>query len=171
MRKLAAIVLFCLITGPLYGQSPNATLTGRVTDPSKDVIVDAKVTLINDDTGIQTSTSTNQTGSYNVPELQPGNYHMEIEKLGFKSVVKTGIVLYVQQVLEINFELALGSVAESVTVEADQVSVELVSSSISGVVSQTGIVELPLNGRDWTSLATLQPGVTSVRDQFSTSGT
>ena len=73
MRRLVVLVLFCLITGALYGQSPNATLTGRVTDPSKDVISDAKVTLVNDDTGIRTATSTNQTGSYNVPELQPGN--------------------------------------------------------------------------------------------------
>ena len=162
MRELAALVLFCLITGSLYGQSPNATLTGRVTDPSKEVISDAKVTLINDDTGIRTATSTNQTGSYNVPELQPGNYHMEVEKLGFKSVVKTGIVLYVQQALEINFELALGSVAESVTVEADQVSVELASSSISAVITSDTVVDLPLNGRDWTQLATLQPGVVSL---------
>jgi hypothetical protein len=67
---------------------------------------------------------------------------MEVEKLAFKSVVKTGIVFYVQQALKINFELALGSVTESVTVEADQVSVELASSSIGGLVSQTGIVEL-----------------------------
>ena len=117
-------------------------MTSRVTDPSKDVIVDAKVTLINDDTGIRTATSTNQTGRYNEPEMQPGNYRMEVEKLGFKSVVKTGIVSYVQQALEIDFKLAPGSIAENVIVEADQISEELASCSISGVVSRAGIVEL-----------------------------
>jgi outer membrane receptor protein involved in Fe transport len=165
MRKLAMTVLFCLFAGVLYGQSPNATLTGRVTDPAKDVIADAKITVVNDDTGIRTAASTNQTGSYNVPELLPGNYHMEVEKVGFRAVVKTGIVLHVQEAVEINFELAVGSVTESVTVAAEQVQVELTTSSISGVISQTEVVELPLNGRDWTSLATLQPAVNQVLTQ------
>src|ERR1700682_2043913 len=96
---------------------------------------------------------------------------MEGEKIGFKTVIKPGIVLHVQDAVELNFEMALGSTAETVTVEAQASEIQLVSSAISGEVNATIVRELPLNGRDWTQLATLQPGVTSLGSgQLSTSG-
>jgi hypothetical protein len=165
MRSLAAIALFCLFASALHGQSPNATVTGRVTDPSKGIIADANVILTNQSTNIRYTSMTNQTGSYNVPELPPGTYNIEVEAVGFKSLIRPGTVLHVQDVLELNFELEVGSVQETVTVEGAAPSVDLVSSSISGVVTEAAVVELPLNGRDWTLLAALQPGVSALTTQ------
>jgi len=165
MRRVAAIVMLCFFASTLHGQSPNATVTGRVTDPSRGIIANANVILTNQGTNIRYTSMTNQAGSYNVPELPPGTYKVEVEAVGFKSLIRPGIVLHVQDILELNFELELGSVQETVTVEGTAPQVDLVSSTISGLVNDSEVVELPLNGRDWTSLATLQPGVNTVLTQ------
>src|SRR3984893_11890940 len=164
MRRVAAVAVMLVLSfaGALQAQTPNATLTGRVADPSKSVIRDAKVTLINIGTNVRYEGTTNETGSYYVTTLPPGTYRMEVEKLGFKTVIKPDIVLHVQDVLEINFEMALGSVSESITVEAGAPAVQLVTSALSSDVNGTAVRELPLNGRDWTELATLSAGVYNI---------
>jgi hypothetical protein len=154
-----AITLVLSFVGTLQAQSPNASLTGRVTDQSKSVVPDAKVTLLNEVTNARYEGTTNGTGSYYLTDLPVGTYRMEVEKPGFKTVIKPDIILHVQDVLEINFEMALGSTAEAITVEAGAPSIQLTSSTISGVIDSTSVLELPLNGRDWTQLATLQPGI------------
>src|SRR5258708_26474353 len=160
---LAALVLAC--SGTIQAQNPNATVTGRVTDPSKATIVNVAVSLINTGTNIIYKGETNATGSYYVTDVPPGTYRMELEKPGFKTVIKPDIVLHVQDALEVNFEMALGSISQSVTVEAGAPTVQLTSSSISAVVTSTTVVELPLNGRSWTDLASLQPGVNVIENQ------
>jgi outer membrane receptor protein involved in Fe transport len=162
---LAALVLAC--SGTIQAQNPNATVTGRVTDPSKATIVNVAVSLINTGTNIIYKGETNATGSYYVTDVPPGKYRMELEKTGFKTVIKPDIVLHVQDALEVNFEMALGSISQSVTVEAGAPTVQLTSSSISAVVTSTTVVELPLNGRSWTDLASLQPGVNVIENQVS----
>jgi Carboxypeptidase regulatory-like domain/TonB-dependent Receptor Plug Domain len=162
---LAALVLAC--SGAIQAQNPNATVTGRVTDPSKATIVNVAVSLINTGTNIIYRGETNATGSYYVTDVPPGTYRMELEKPGFKTVIKPDIVLHVQDALEVNFEMALGSISQSVTVEAGAPTVQLTSSSISAVVTSTTVVELPLNGRSWTDLASLQPGVNVIENQVS----
>src|ERR1700676_921334 len=157
-----AVMLVLAFVGALQAQSTNGTVTGRVTDPSKAVIPDVKITLINMATNLQYKGTTNGGGSYNVINLPAGRYRMEVEKVGFKTVIKPDIVLHVQDALEINFEMALGSLSESLTVEGGAPTVQLTTSSISAVVNSTTVLELPLHGRDWTQLAILQPGVTSV---------
>jgi hypothetical protein len=170
MRKVVALglMLVLYLAGVLRAQSPDATVTGLITDASKLVILDAKVTLINMSTGVRYEGWTNKTGSYYVTHLLPGTYRMEVEKPGFKTVIKPEIALHVQDVLEVNFEMVLGSVLQSVTVEGEAPTVQLATSSISAVVNSTTVRELPLNGRDWTQLATLQPGVTAVTTQAPT---
>lgn len=167
MRRLIVltVILSSNFAGTLHGQTTNATVTGRVTDFSKGIIADAKVTLLNEGTNIPYVGNTNETGSYYVTELPVGKYRMEVEKLGFKSVIKPDVVLHVQDVLEINFEMAVGSLSESVTVHAGAPTVQLATSSIVDVVGSKTVVELPLNGRDWTTLAVLQPGVHSIPTQ------
>jgi hypothetical protein len=156
----AAIVALSF-AGVLEAQSPNTTLTGRVSDPSMAVIANAKVTVINQDTNIPYEGMTNGVGIYYVTNLPAGTYRMEIEKAGFKTLLKPGIILHVQDVVEVNFEMALGLASETITVEAGVSPVELATATLSGVVNSTTVLELPLNGRDWTQLATLQPGVNS----------
>jgi outer membrane receptor protein involved in Fe transport len=165
MRRLAAVAMFCLFASALPGQSPNARVTGRVTDPSRGIILNAKVTLINQGTNIHYTATTNQTGNYYVTELMPGTYRVEVEAIGFKSVIKPDVILHVQDVLELNFELAVGSLEETITVEGGAPTVQLTSSAISAVVDFTTVRELPLNGRSWTDLATLQPGVAPIQTQ------
>src|SRR5579864_1286368 len=118
MRRVVQIgLLALLVPGTLQSQSTNASLTGRVTDPNKAVITAATVTVINTGTGIHYPGLTNETGTYYVSNLPPGRYRLEIEKLGFKAVIQSGVILHVQDALEVNFEMTLGSASESVTVE------------------------------------------------------
>jgi hypothetical protein len=165
MKIFVALLVFVLLAGTAFGQGSNATVTGQVTDSSKADVPGAQITLINGATNLRYQGMTNEAGSYSVPELPAGTYRIEVEKQGFKSVIKPSVVLHVQDVVEINFEMAIGSVAETVTVESGVPAIELASSSIDAVVNSTTVVELPLNGRDWTQLATLAPGVNTIATQ------
>ena len=162
----AMFTLWCAIW--LHGQSTNASLTGRITDPGKAVIADAKVIVINTGTGVRYAGITNQTGSYYVTDLPPGTYRIEVEKIGFKAVIKSDLILHVQDALEVNFEMVLGSALESVTVEGDLLPLDTESSTIGTVVEQRKANELPLNGRNVFNLIELAP---SVVPQGSSTGT
>jgi hypothetical protein len=165
MRRLASlyVILVFSFSGALQAQTTNATVTGRVTDPTKAVVPGAKVTLTNMGTNFQYQGTTNDTGSYYVTNLLPGSYRMEVEKIGLTTVIKPDIVLHVQDALEINFEMAIGSQTERITVEAGAPTVQLATSTISAVVDSTAVRELPLNGRSWTDLVLLQPGVAQIQ--------
>src|SRR5882724_4190798 len=152
----------------LQAQSTNASLTGRVTDPTRAVIAEAKVIVINTGTGIRYEGITNQTGSYYVTDLPPGRYRIEVEKIGFKAVIKSDLNLHVQDALEVNFEMVLGSALESVMVEDDTVPLDTESSTMGTVVEQRKANELPLNGRNVFNLIELAP---SVVPQGSSTGT
>jgi len=165
-RAVALLAILVLsLAGALQAQSPNASVTGRVADPSKASVPDAKVTLINKGTNLRYQGVTNESGSYYITDLLPGTYRLEVNKIGFKTVIKPDIILHVQDVLEINFEMTLGSVVESITVEGGAPAIQTTTSSLSAVVNSTTVRELPLNGRSWTDLATLQLGVSAVQIQ------
>jgi len=152
----------------LLAQSADASLTGRITDPNKALITDAKVTVINSGTGVHYSGLTNEAGTYYVSNLPPGRYRIEVEKLGFKAVIQSGLVLHVQDALEVNFEMTLGSASESVTVEGEPPPLDTESSTVGTVVEQRVANELPLNGRNVFNLIVLAP---SVIPQGSSTGT
>ncbi len=160
----AAVFLFTTFA---YAQSPNASATGQVTDSSKAIIVGAQVIAVNVNTNIRYEAATNGTGEYYFPNLLPGTYRIEAEKTGFKGVIKPSVVLHVQDNVEINFELTVGATSENVTVGGGEPLVQLATSSLGTVVDARTIRELPLNGRSWTDLATLQPGVVAIETQAS----
>ncbi len=161
--------LFVLLSAAaLRCQSTDASLTGRITDPRKAVITDATVTVINTGTGIHYEGLTNETGEYYVSNLPPGRYRIEVEKLGFKAVIQSGVVLHVQDAVEINFEMMLGSASESVTVAGESSPLDTESSTVGTVVEQRKANELPLNGRNVFNLIVLAP---SVIPQGSSTGT
>src|SRR6202049_3478643 len=110
-RALGGIPLFFACR--LNAQSTNASLTGRITDSSKGVVPNALVVAIHTGTRVHYETVTNATGSYYVTDLPPGTYRIEVEKVGFKAVIKSDLVLHVQDALEINFEMVLVSSSES----------------------------------------------------------
>ena len=116
------------------------------------------------------STETNVAGLYNIPALLPGPYRISVQKEGFEQIVKPGVALHVADIVALNFALEIGSVSQSVTVEGGAPTIELITSSIGSVVNSTTVRELPLNGRDWASLAILQAGVTGIRSQLGTTG-
>src|SRR5207247_929605 len=108
------------------------------------------------------STKTNEVGAYSVPNLNAGDYQVSASAPGFSTAVAK-LTLTVGQKQELNLALMVGTLSETVEVTSAAPLVELASSTISGNVSATTLRELPLNGRDWASLATLQPGVAFVR--------
>src|SRR2546427_10119639 len=120
MRRVPTLVFIFLVslTSALQAQSTSANLTGRITDPSKAVIADAKIAAISADTNVRYETLTNVSGEYYLANLQPGSYRIEIETPGFKKLIKPDVVLQVQHVLEIDLEMMLGSSSDSITAAA-----------------------------------------------------
>jgi hypothetical protein len=157
---------------PLAGQSPNGTINGRVLDPSNKVIGGADILVISDATGAKYSGKTNDDGIYVVPNLLPGTYRLQVSKLGFKTLIKPDIVLNIQDALSINFTLPIGAVFEIVTVSGGASLVNTESASVSTVVDQTYVKNMPLNGRSFQDLILLTPGTVTQTPQAnpSTSG-
>ena len=148
-----------------YAQVAGATLSGTVADPSGGVVPNAKISVRNTATNVTRDATTDNAGLYTVPNLLPGTYEITVSASGFATEVRTGIGLEVgaQQVL--NLALRVGSSTERVEVTGEAPQIELASSAITDTVNSTTVRELPLNGRSWTDLATLQPGVDSIQTQ------
>ena len=154
-----------LIVVPVYAQVAGATLSGTVTDQSGGVVPKTTISIKNTATGVTRPSTTDQAGFYSVPNLLPGTYEITVAAPGFSSEVQTGINLTVGQQQVLNFTLQIGQVTQTVQVAGEAPTVQLASSSISAVVNSTTVRELPLNGRSWTDLATLQPGVDAIQTQ------
>jgi len=153
-----------------FGQSTSATITGRITDPTKAVLPGAKVMVMNVLTNGRYETSTDQAGNYTVPSLLPGTYQIEVEKTGFKTILKPGVELHIQDVAAINFEMAVGSISETVTVEAGAPVVNTTDASVSTVIDHAYVENMPLNGRSFQDLILLTPGTVTQTPQVSTLG-
>src|SRR6266581_539558 len=170
-RLLFVVVLLTgLCCGELRAQSTHASVTGYITDPTKAVIVGAKVIVINVGTNIRYEATTNSAGSYDVTNLPAGPYRIEVEKPGFKTVVKSDVILHVQDTAAINFEMALGSASEIVTVTAGGLVVNTTDATVSTVVDRQFAENLPMNGRSFQTLIELTPGVVVVPSNSSDSG-
>src|SRR5271157_1978550 len=150
---------------PLAAQSPNGSINGRVVDPSNGVIVGADILVINDVTSITYSGKTNDDGIYVLPNLQPGPYRLQVSKVGFKTLIKPDIVLNVQDALSINFTLPVGAVFETVTVEGGASMINTTDASVSTVVDQSYVKNMPLNGRSFQDLILLTPGIVTQTPQ------
>ena len=151
-----------------WGQAVGATLSGVVTDASGAQVPGATVSIRNLATGDVRAVSSNESGLYAAPNLLPGDYEVQVAAKGFGTVTQKGISLTVgaQQVL--NVTLKVGQVAQTIEVSAVAPEIETNSSAVMTTVDSTTIRELPLNGRDWTSLAVLDPGVAKVNTQVTT---
>lgn len=134
---------------------------GRVTDPSGAIVPNAKVTLVNEDTGLSRTAQTDGSGDYNFIQVPVGNYRLETELTGFKKSVQRGIVLQLNQVLTLNVSLALGGAQEVVDVTSEAPQVDTTSTQLGAVVNDRAVSELPLNARDTYQFLQLQPGVQS----------
>ena len=155
-----AAVLAALCTSWLLAQANLATVTGIVSDDTGAVIPGALVTITNTGTNDAREVSTAAEGAYTITALQPGNYELRASSEGFRQYVQQGIVLQTGQNLRVNVTLEIGAVTESITVDAQLVTLNTENGTIKGdVIVQEEIQELPLAGRDFTDLAFFTPGV------------
>ena len=159
----AMLALTVLASTPVRAQVAGATLSGTVSDASGAAVPNAKVSIKNNATSVVTEVTTDSAGFYSVPNLLPGVYDTTVAASGFSSSVQRGLTLSVGASKTLDIGLQVGQVSEKIEVTAAATTVELTSSTISGEVDSTTERELPLNGRDWTQLATLQPGVAAIR--------
>jgi hypothetical protein len=169
-RVAFAILLVASFACVLCAQSTNASLTGRITDPAKAIIGGAKIAAISADTNVRYETTANGSGEYHLPNLPPGIYRIEIEKPGFKKLIKPDVILHVQDTLKIDFEVTLGSVSENITVEGGAPLVNTESGTVSAVINRAFVDNIPLNGRSFQTLITLAPGVTLTATRFDDQG-
>jgi Carboxypeptidase regulatory-like domain/TonB dependent receptor/TonB-dependent Receptor Plug Domain len=164
-RSLFLVILLLLSGSIARGQVSTGTIAGTVKDTSGAVAPGAAVTITNTATGIVTRSVTSGSGFYSVPDLQTGPYTVSIAAAGFSEEIVQDIQLNVGAEQEINFTLKVGSVSDKVIVTTTPPNIDFVTSTTMPVVDERTIVALPLNGRDWTQLANLQPGVAAVRTQ------
>jgi hypothetical protein len=168
MRSHAAkmLVLMWMIglvfSVPMYAQVAGATLTGTITDAQGGAVAGAKVSVKNAATGITTDTTTNSTGNYNLVNLKPAEYEVSVTSTGFNTTT-TKVTLTVGAQQELSLALKVGEMTQLVEITGAAPVIETENATLSGNVQSAQIVELPLNGRDWTSLAALEPGVVAVR--------
>jgi carboxypeptidase family protein len=161
------VLTFCLfVSVPTYSQATGATLTGTVTDPSGAVVAGATVSARNLATGVVRDVTSDSAGLYTIPNLIAATYEVKASAKGFSTVVQSSVVLGVGAEQLLNFTMAVGATNQTVTVTTEAPQVQLTSSTLSGEVESQTVRELPLNGRDWTQLATLQPGVNKIQTQM-----
>ena len=159
--------LFC--PAPSEAQVAGATLSGEITDPSGASIANATVSIRNVGTGEVREVQSNGDGFYSAPNLLPGSYEVSASAEGFSKVVQKGITLTVGAQQSLSLSLKPGKVTEVINVTDTPPDIQTTTTAVSSTVDSRTVRELPLNGRDWTSLATLEPGVASIPNQATAS--
>lgn len=156
----SALLVFALLSVlPVSGQSFKATVVGRITDPNGAAVPGVSVTLTETGTGSSQSGTTDDDGSFTIPQLPPGRYDVRVEGKGFKAIQQSGIVLETASTQRLDFTLEVGDVTEMITVVADLPVINTDTSDKGEVITPRQVQELPLNGRNFTDLALLVPGV------------
>ena len=159
---LATLALGVITAVPSHPQVSGATLSGSITDAQGGAVPNAKVSALHTATGLSSETNTNAAGAYTIPNLIPGDYQVTVSASGFSTAVAK-VTLTVGAKQELSVPLAVGQISTQVEVASVAEQVELSTSTVAGNVDAATVRELPLNGRDWASLATLEPSVVEAR--------
>ena len=161
--KLLAISLAlfsaALFSAAAWSQTQLATIFGTITDPSGATIPQTAVTIINQSTGLKREVLTGTTGQYRVPGLPTGDYVVRIEKSGFQTQLREAVTLTSASEVMINASLTLSGQPQQVSVTASATAIDTTTSTVSGLVPEQSLAELPLNSRDLFQAAVLEPGV------------
>jgi hypothetical protein len=174
MKNLGALV--CLVAITLFACSQTAaqeiagSIRGTVLDASGGVVSNASVTAIRDETGLVRTVTTNNQGSYIFVELPIGHYRLEAEAKGFQKFVQQGISLDVNETATLVIHLAVGTVAQQTEVQANAPLVETTVTSLGKTVEERDVLDLPLNGRNFSQLGLLQPGVVPITPGLAEAG-
>jgi hypothetical protein len=171
MMKLRIIFTFALLsTAALIAQTFRGTILGTVTDQSGAVVSGASVKIHNVATGLDRTTQTSADGSYTVTELPIGAYNVTVTQSGFQTSVTNNVPVDVAGERRVDVALKPGQVSEQVQVSAESLPmVETTSTDLGGVLTQDTVKDLPINGRDYTKLIFLNPGVSGSPDQITDS--
>jgi len=164
------LVIFVVAGNLICAQTTFATLRGTIRDATEAAIPNAVVTVKNLATGTQRSTRSDNAGTYSFLDLPPSTYEMTVIALNFAVHHRTGIELTIGSERVMDCTLGPSQLQSSIDVRGEPAGVDLESSALSGVEAASTLRELPLNGRDWTQLALLQPGVSAIRTQNSLNG-
>jgi len=156
------ISLFCAVS--MFSQVTGATLSGTISDSSGGVIAGAQISINNTATGISKDFQADSAGYYSAPNLAPGTYEVKVTAAGFNTSVST-VTLAVGAQQQLNIPMKLGETSQTVQVTEVVPQIDLTSSTLTAQVESQTVLDLPLNGRDWTSLATLNPGVNLIETQ------
>jgi hypothetical protein len=159
MRRIISIVALCLASGVAHGQDRGG-IVGTVVDQNGAVVSGAKVTVTNVGTGQTRVLTSSSAGDFSVPNLSVGVYNLTAEQAGFKTALASDIKVDVQQTLRLDFTLQVGGANEKVTVTGTAPLLQTQDAEIGALVENKRVEELPLNGRNFTQLALLVPGVT-----------
>ena len=161
LRFVTFLILFFLsfLLAPLASAQDSAAIFGTVIDPSGVVVAGAHLTAINVDTGLARAVVTDNAGQYRIFPLPVGPYEVHVKQSGFPEEVRTGIHLAVGQEAQVDLALRLGQTTERITVNEDAPPVSVTNADISGLVGEQQVKDLPLNGRSFDLLMTLNPGV------------
>jgi hypothetical protein len=172
MRRTALGVLFSwlvLILAPaVVAQQTNGIIQGTVSDAAGASVAGATVVVISDSTAYTRTVTSGVDGSYAFTELLPGHYHVKVTKEGFKTETQQNIELHVASTVVLNVKLAVGSVAETLTVEANPIAVDTTTAALGNITEGAQVRELPLNGLNFIGLTLLVPGA-STMDGFNAS--
>ena len=165
MSRNVSLLFVSLLLGSqlVLAQGTTGTISGVVRDATSAVIPGATVTVMNVDTGITRTVSTDDRGRYHAPNLTLGNYEVQAQLSGFQTGLRSGIRLTVGQEAVVNFTLQVGDVTESVEVVGEAPLVDTTSSAVTGLVDDRTIRDLPLNGRSFDQLVLLQAGALGAR--------
>jgi Carboxypeptidase regulatory-like domain/TonB dependent receptor len=143
----------------LLAQQISGSIRGTVTDPSGAIVEGATVTARQTETGLSRTTTTDHAGAYLLLELPVGHYQLQVERTGFQTYIRQGISLDVNESATIPVALKVGAESETIQVDADADIIQAAVTSLGTVVSEREVLDLPLNGRNFTQLGLLQPGV------------
>ena len=161
LRVCILVSMQSLLVAPVaFSQVDTGSITGTVTDQSGAVVPGAKVTLTNTGTSFTVSTETGSSGTYIFIPLRIGTYTVQAEKQGFQTILRTNITVEVQQQVVVDFPLKAGQVVQTVEVTAATPLLQVEGASVGQVIGARQVIDLPLNGRNYTFLAQLSAGVT-----------
>src|SRR2546425_12496034 len=158
--RLTVILGLLLFSTSLLAQTFRGTILGTVTDPQGAVVAGAKVTVHNVDTGLERTTQTSADGSYSLPELPIGTYTVTVTQSGFQTAVTSNVAVNVATERRVDVLFRTGQVSEKVVVSGETLPlVETTSAELGGTLTTETIENLPVNGRDYTKLIFLNPGI------------
>jgi hypothetical protein len=169
--KLRSVAICILLTSAIAAaQTFRGTILGTVTDPSGNVVSGATVKVKNLGTGLERTTTTSGDGSYAIPELPIGSYSVTVTQSGFQTAVTSGVEVNVATERRVDAQLKVGQVTQTVEVSGEALpQIETTTNELGGILTSQVVEDLPVNGRDYTKLIYLNPGVAGSADQITDS--